>query len=139
MAENSHAAVRFRTGEAEALADYLIAQDRIPDRTGAAAAAAQDERALALAGRRLVTAEGFGCASCHQIGKAKPRQDNPAALGADLSVAGTRIRHEWFNRWVRNPARIVPRMEMPAIEIPVGGRAARFASRANRGCMARLE
>lgn len=31
------------------------------------------------------------------------------------------MRPEWFSRWVRNPAQIVPRMEMPAIQTAVKG------------------
>ncbi|HEY4311992.1 MAG TPA: PA14 domain-containing protein [Pirellulales bacterium] len=112
---------KFAPGEAEALADWLIENDRLPPRAALAAARDLDEDTLQAAGGRLVTAEGFGCASCHQIGKSVPKQDNPAARGTDLSLVGNRIRREWFDRWVRNPARIVPRMEMPAIEIPVGG------------------
>ena len=36
-------------------------------------------------------------------------------------MLGKRIRREWFDRWCDNPARIVPRMEMPAVKIPVRG------------------
>ena len=32
-----------------------------------------------------------------------------------------RVRKEWYDRFVRNPARIVPRMEMPSVQIPVRG------------------
>ena len=32
-----------------------------------------------------------------------------------------KTRREWFDRWCENPARIVPRMEMPAVKIPVRG------------------
>jgi cytochrome c2/glucose/arabinose dehydrogenase len=111
---------RFAPGEAEALADWLIRADRLPLRPAPESDAIADAQ-LAKAGGRLVTAQGFGCASCHQIGKSIPKQDNLAARGTDLSLLGKRIRREWFDRWVRNPARIVPRMEMPAIEIPAGG------------------
>jgi hypothetical protein len=38
-----------------------------------------------------------------------------------MSMLGKRIRREWFDRWCDNPARIVPRMEMPAVKIPVRG------------------
>jgi hypothetical protein len=43
------------------------------------------------------------------------------ARGPDLSQLDRRIRRPWFDRWVRNPARIVPRMEMPSVQIPVSG------------------
>ncbi len=111
--------------ESAALVRYLIEMDRIPDRPAGLLPPSNtmppSEAALSLAGRRLVTSDGFGCASCHQIGAAVPRQDNLAAQGTDLSVIGRRIRREWFDRWVRNPVRIVPRMEMPSVVIPVRG------------------
>ena len=71
-----------------------------------------------LAGSRLVTADGFGCTSCHKIGNAEPQSVAPTWHRSD--AGGRRIR-PWFDRWVRNPARIVPRMEMPAIQQPVQG------------------
>jgi len=111
---------QFAPGEAEALADWLITADRIPQRA-APPEATLAENALLTAGSRLVTSDGFGCASCHAIGKWSPKQDNLAARGTDLSLVGQRIRRSWFDRWVHNPARIVPRMEMPSIEIPVAG------------------
>jgi len=115
----------FTPEESQALAAWFAETDLIPDHPAAAASAKAphtlDDQALTVAGRRLVTAEGFGCASCHQIGRAVPKQDNIAAMGTDLSLVGRRIRRSWYDRWVRNPARIVPRMEMPSIELPVRG------------------
>jgi len=132
--------------ELRALIGYLIEADRIPDRplektgrsqnrhSGETPAPqggfgigpknddeAVDEGTMATAGARLVTSEGFGCTSCHQIGKSLPLGVAPAAHGANLSLVGGRVRRSWFDRWVRNPARIVPRMEMPSIQQPVRG------------------
>jgi len=134
--------------ELRGLIGYLIEADRIParpvenrslqDRQAGGTPTAQgglgigsknpaendepaDDMALAVAGGRLVTSEGFGCTSCHAIGKSLPVGVAPAAHGADLSLIGKRIRRAWFDRWVRNPARIVPRMEMPSIQLPVRG------------------
>lgn len=76
---------------------------------------------LAVAGRRLVTTDGFGCTSCHQIGKVVPPLAPLAARGPDLTLLERRIRREWFDRWVRGPSRIVPRMEMPSVQQPVRG------------------
>jgi cbb3-type cytochrome oxidase cytochrome c subunit len=120
--------------ERRALVAHLVAADRIPDRGPAPDPAADDPTALPrratptadalaleVAGRRLVTADGFGCTSCHQIGQSVPQKVALNAQGTDLSEVGRRIRQPWFDRWVRNPARIVPRMEMPSVQTPVRG------------------
>ncbi len=126
----------------------LISQDRIPDQGAAtlnlqAHVAAEtgdhdtnkaeektsthhelnalDDQSVALLAGRLVTAEGFGCQSCHQIGDSLPLNVALNAQGSDLTQLGGRIRASWFQRWVRNPARIVPRMEMPAIQVATPG------------------
>lgn len=74
-----------------------------------------------MAAARLVTAEGFGCQSCHAIGAVAAPKVDLNARGTNLAMLGERIRPSWFQRWVRNPSRIVPRMEMPAIQTPVHG------------------
>lgn len=107
--------------ETKSLQTHLVDHDRIPDRP-APAAASSDETAQRLAARRLVTADGFGCTSCHKIGAAEPSGTIAiAAMGTDLTMVGDRLRKSWFDRWVRNPARIIPRMEMPAVQLPVQG------------------
>jgi len=112
--------------EQAALEAHLVDHDRIPDLPHPAASAKQEDdqslTAQRLAARRLVTSDGFGCTSCHKIGKAEPAGIvNIAAHGTDLTLLGSRLRKPWFDRWVRNPARIIPRMEMPAIQQPVRG------------------
>ncbi|MEX2558491.1 MAG: hypothetical protein WD403_01190, partial [Pirellulales bacterium] len=54
-------------GEMKALVDYFVEADRIPSRAETEQSGT-DAEALALAGARLVTSDGFGCTSCHQIG-----------------------------------------------------------------------
>ena len=107
----------------ESIRQALITADRMPPKP-----ATSDEKAprppaasLRVAGARLVTTGGFGCTSCHAIGNSKPEKVEPKAHGTNLSMVGRRIRRSWFDRWVRNPARIVPRMEMPAIRTPIHG------------------
>ena len=110
--------------ELASLKQHLTDHDRIPDLPppAEAASAGDDETAQRLAARRLVTADGFGCTSCHKIGSSEPAGiTNIAAHGTDLTLLGERIRKPWFDRWVRNPSRIIPRMEMPAIQLPVKG------------------
>ena len=107
--------------ETSAIQTYLIDHDRIPDRP-LPQVAESDDVAQRLAARRLVTADGFGCTSCHKIGKAEPSGTIAiSAMGTDLSQVGDRLRKPWFDRWVRNPARIIPRMEMPAVQLAVRG------------------
>ncbi|HEX5105390.1 MAG TPA: hypothetical protein VFV87_16340, partial [Pirellulaceae bacterium] len=77
--------------------------------------------ALQAAGPRLVTTDGFGCTSCHQVGGVLPDKAPLNARGPDISMLEKRIRREWFDRWCFSPARIVPRMEMPSVQVPVRG------------------
>ena len=123
---------KFRLTDAEmkAMVSELVAHDRIPNTQTAASespsahlSGAHLPSALAteLAAARLVTAEGFGCQSCHKIGSVQPPQVAINAQGTDLTMLGDRIRPGWFRRWVHNPARIVPRMEMPAIQVAAKG------------------
>ena len=121
---------RFAAGELEGLADALVAHDRIPDAATAGERLPSrslpldqlpSDTAARLAAGRLVTADGFGCQSCHPIGPGEAPKVDLNARGTDLAMLGQRVRPDWFSRWVRNPARIVPRMEMPAIQTAVKG------------------
>lgn len=112
---------KLEENERDALIQHLIDEDRIPERDEAASAGLADDVVTRAAAGRLVTSEGFGCQSCHQIGNQAPPTVALNARGTDLTMLGERIRHSWFDRWVRNPVRIVPRMEMPAIQLPVHG------------------
>jgi len=110
--------------ESRAIVEHFIAADRIPERPRPAQPAetvAATSTALEAAGPRLVTADGFGCTSCHAIGEWTPTKVALNAQGTSLSHLGRRIRREWFDRWVRNPARIVPKMEMPSVQQSIRG------------------
>lgn len=115
---------KFALGDEElkALVNYLVTADRIEDDAPVTRPfVSAPEPALHVAGSRLVTVDGFGCTSCHQIGNVKPVNAPQNARGPDLSQLGQRIRLPWFDRWVRNPARIVPGMEMPSVQLAVRG------------------
>ncbi len=121
---------KLSDGELDQVAQQLIAHDRIPDAAGEASDLRINELAIdsltsdaatRLAAGRLVTAEGFGCQSCHQIGEGDVPKVDLNARGTNLAMLGERVRPDWFSRWVRNPARMVPRMEMPAIQTAVKG------------------
>ncbi|PQO33720.1 c-type cytochrome [Blastopirellula marina] len=108
--------------EQAALVDYFVAQDRIPaNAPDMVKVPHTDGLAATVAGARLVTTDGFGCTSCHQVGQMVPPKAPLNAKGPDLSMLGKRIREPWFYRWVHDPARIVPRMEMPSVKLPVQG------------------
>jgi glucose/arabinose dehydrogenase len=109
--------------EVDMLAARLAALDRVPEE-----AARQREpleppgtASLHLTGSRLVTADGFGCTSCHPVGSALPSKAPLNARGPQLSQLGQRIRREWFDRFLNNPPRLIPRMEMPAVKVAVRG------------------
>ncbi|MFI4876097.1 MAG: c-type cytochrome, partial [Blastopirellula sp. JB062] len=107
--------------ELEAIKDYLVEQDRIPAHPLVGRPSEVDPAALSVAGERLVGGEGFNCTSCHAVGDWQPSDAPLNAKGPTLSMLGERIRRDWFDRWVRKPARIVPQMEMPSVTVPVSG------------------
>ena len=106
--------------ESAALVQHFIQSDRIPDRPRETVKR-PEPAVLDLAGARLVTTDGFGCTSCHQVGGIIPPKAPLNARGPNLSLLEQRIRRTWYDRWVRNPARIVPRMEMPSVQLAVRG------------------
>ncbi|MCA9263143.1 MAG: c-type cytochrome [Planctomycetales bacterium] len=124
---------RYALGQSEAneLARAFIRQDRIPpfeeqpdsDGLGAKKSGAEviDQASLEYAGSRLVSTSGLGCTSCHGIGNAIPADAPLNSRGPELSEIGGRVRRKWFDRWVRDPLRLVPRVEMPAVRMPVAG------------------
>jgi mono/diheme cytochrome c family protein len=116
---------RFRLSpeQAKTLTQHFIDVDRIPDyeREALPEPTPAQQAARTLAGPRLVGTDGFSCTACHQVGSVQPVKAPPNARGPSLSMLEQRIRKNWFDRWVRNPARIVPRMEMPSVQIPVRG------------------
>ncbi|MHB1424213.1 MAG: hypothetical protein ACYC3I_13640 [Gemmataceae bacterium] len=122
---------RFPLGDddLQTLVRHLIDTDRIPPRPltlpsppgeGEGIEPVRRDR-YSIAGGRLISSDGFGCTSCHGVGRVQPANDSINARGPDLLRLERRIRRPWFDRWVRNPARIVPRMEMPSVQIPVAG------------------
>jgi hypothetical protein len=103
------------------LTAYFTVTDRIPSR-GASITPGQTSVTqatasppLLAAGPRLVTTDGMCCTSCHADGTVQPAKAPLNARGPDISMVGKRIRREWFDRWCADPARIVPRMEMPSV------------------------
>lgn len=108
--------------ELKAIIGHLVTADRIPEGAPTKPRPSPPSAdAMMVAGARLVTTDGFGCTSCHQVGDMQPPKAPLNAMGPNLSGMGDRMRKSWFHRWVNNPARIVPRMEMPSVQVPVKG------------------
>jgi mono/diheme cytochrome c family protein len=122
---------RFSEEELRQLTEGLVRADRIPEGLPLSRLESPresspepqiDAREIAPhIGARLVTADGFGCLSCHAVGRVRPPQGPLNTLGPNLAMLENRIRRPWFDRWVRNPARIIPRMEMPSVQTAVPG------------------
>ncbi len=106
--------------QVDALVDYLVAKDRMPEhqtRTNRSL----EPHLLRSVGARIVTSDGFGCTSCHAVNDVSHGSSPVNARGPNLGMLGRRVRSEWFYRWVANPLRVIPRVEMPAITTAVPG------------------
>ena len=119
---------KFSHSDAEraAIVQHLITTDRIPDE---ADAARQDVLAHVnlgdrepasteelLLGNQLTGAGGFNCVACHKAGPFEPRNVALGTRGSDIMTMGGRIRPRFFQRWMKNPIRVVAGIEMPAIK-----------------------
>ena len=74
-----------------------------------------------LIGNQLAGAGGFNCIACHTAGPYEPKNVAMGTRGSDIMTMGQRVRSRYFMRWMRNPIRVVPGIEMPAIRKPVSG------------------
>jgi mono/diheme cytochrome c family protein len=106
--------------EVEKLTRALIAHDRLPERDTPKPVAAKQEELFAAA-HQLIGTKGLGCTSCHAIGSSQPGETQPGTLGPDLRLVGERLRQTWFLRFLRDPARLNPGIEMPAIQLAAPG------------------
>ena len=121
----------FSTEEKTAVTQFLIGADRIPD----VADVAREELfrhlnphhptiatpADLLTGNHLIGAGGFNCIACHKAGPYEPRNVAMGTRGSDIMSMGQRLRPRFFMRWMQNPIRVVPGIEMPAIRKAIPG------------------
>jgi mono/diheme cytochrome c family protein len=71
------------------------------------------DAALALHGERLMAqGTGFGCVQCHALGD-KPAVQVFEREGIELLTARSRLRHEYYTRWLADPPRVDPDARMP--------------------------
>ncbi len=110
---------------------HFVASDRIPDSADVArpelfehlnphhpsVATAND----LLIGNQLIGAGGFNCIACHKAGEYEPRNVAMGTRGSDIMTMGQRLRPRYFMRWMQNPIRVVPGIEMPALRKAIPG------------------
>jgi len=68
--------------------------------------------ALAGIGKELAHANGFGCTTCHGIGDEKPTAAFEVE-GINFSLVPSRLREDYFHRWMDNPQSVIPSTKMP--------------------------
>ncbi len=66
-------------------------------------------------GPSLVGFEGYACVSCHLWKREQMSESDPGAIGPELTTVTRRIRRDWFERWMEDPARIHPGTVMPQV------------------------
>ena len=62
-------------------------------------------------GAELILQNGFACIVCHDTGSLKALAPF-GAPGPNLELAGERLRHEYYLRWMLNPQRVEPSTHM---------------------------
>lgn len=118
----------FVTGERKSPRPWLTARMPVFHRHGAAMAQglvrehgygpqdeppARPDAEVARHGERLLAqGTGFGCVQCHALGD-KPAVQVFEREGIELLTARSRLRHEYFTRWLADPPRLDPDSRMP--------------------------
>jgi glucose/arabinose dehydrogenase/cytochrome c551/c552 len=83
---------------------------------------ADDPTLAPLAGSALAGFQGYACVSCHVWNGRQLAEADPGATGPDLTKVPGRVRRDWFDRFLEDPARSHPGTPMPSI-FPHGQRA----------------
>jgi cytochrome c2 len=70
------------------------------------------DRELAKVGAALVPKGGFACVDCHAVG-AQPALGGAELATINFALVPARLRKEYFDRYLRNPQRLLPGTMMP--------------------------
>ncbi len=97
------------TSRASALAKGFSAAHGLPP---SLPAAVMVDPATADIGKSLAGSEGFGCTTCHGYSDVKPSAAFEVE-GINFSLIPSRIRENYYHRWMNNPAAVVPGTKMP--------------------------
>jgi glucose/arabinose dehydrogenase/mono/diheme cytochrome c family protein len=74
-----------------------------------------DPTAASLVGPNLVGFQGYSCVACHVWNGKLLSPADPGAVGPDLTRVASRIRRDWFDRFLEDPSRSHPGTPMPSI------------------------
>jgi cbb3-type cytochrome oxidase cytochrome c subunit/glucose/arabinose dehydrogenase/cytochrome c551/c552 len=74
-----------------------------------------DPTAASLEGPTLVGFQGYACVACHAWNGKLLSPADPGAVGPELIRVAGRIRRDWFDRFLDDPARSHPGTPMPSI------------------------
>lgn len=74
-----------------------------------------DPTTASLVGPTLVGFQGYACVACHVWNRNLLSPADPGAVGPDLTRVAGRIRRDWFDRFLEDPARSHPGTPMPSI------------------------
>jgi len=101
--------------EAESLALALAEADGDDPAAPTREPAPSADPTLPPLGPSLVGFGGYSCVSCHIWRGKSFAEPDPGAIAPELTTVTRRIRREWFDRWVEDPARLHPGTPMPQI------------------------
>jgi len=102
--------------DAEAVVQALAEADgELPDAPEPPPRVPADQTLGSVHGPIMVGFQGYGCVSCHMWNGQTLAEPDPGSIGPDLTKAAGRIRRDWFDRYLENPARAHPGTPMPSI------------------------
>lgn len=87
----------------------------LPEETDAPGPAPLGPTDASVEGPLLAGFQGYACVSCHAWKGTLLAETDPGAVAPDLTRVVGRIRREWFERYLEDPARSHPGTPMPAI------------------------
>lgn len=101
---------------AEALVQALAEADgELPASPEPVVAPPADPTLATLSGASLAGFAGYSCVSCHPWNGQMLSEPDPGAVATDLTRLKGRIRRDWFDRFLEEPARAHPGTPMPAV------------------------
>jgi hypothetical protein len=95
---------------ADVLANGLVQQHAIDSKQSESVVA--DTKLISVGERLISKDEGFHCLQCHAVPGKNP-EGAFESQGIDFDLIPSRVRHEYFQRWLANPPQVDPATKMP--------------------------